>query len=312
MASNRDPFEYYAVLGVDPSASIDKIKKAFKAKAQQLHPDRNPSAEATRQFQYLNQAYQVLSNSHSRSEYDANTYLFVEHSDVEKRTSAPVAPIICCVCGKISAQPRYAIYRHVVSFVVATHRGGHQGVFCAKCGAKRAYKNSLTTWILGWWGIPWGPIYSVQAILHNMLGGEQPPLSNFRLLGMQAAHFASNGRMDFARLLADQALTFATKISEFENGQASGADRDLKGLLMAIQSAKQPQTRGLKQSWGTGSASFRFQASASGFIVVALLALIISGAHTSRKKARPGIRCMHIALRDRNGAPVQVRAGALQ
>jgi curved DNA-binding protein CbpA len=39
MSANRDSLGYYAILGVDPSASIGQIKKAFKAKAQELHPD---------------------------------------------------------------------------------------------------------------------------------------------------------------------------------------------------------------------------------------------------------------------------------
>jgi len=286
MACNRDPLGYYAALGLDPSASTGEVKRAFKARAQQLHPDRNHSREATVKFQFLNQAHQVLSDSSHRSEYDASSCLSKEDADIQKPASAPVTPIVCCVCGKVSAQPRYVIYRYVVSFVVATRRSGHQGVFCAGCGAKRAYKDSLITWILGWWGVHWGPIYSAQALVHNMLGGEQPALSNFKVLGLQAAHFASNDRMDLARQLADQALELSIKIPAFRKGQESAADRDLKRMLAAIQSTTQAPTRSFKRSWGTGSASFRLQASAIGLVAVAMLAALVSGARANRTAHR--------------------------
>lgn len=291
MTSNPDPLGYYAVLGVDPKASTDNIKKAFRAKAQELHPDRNPSAHATQQFQFLNEAHQVLGDPHSRSEYDASAYTLDEHADIAERGQTPAQPIACCVCGKISIQPRYAIYRYVTSFFLITYRGVHQGIFCARCGARRAYKNSVITWILGWWGIPWGPIYSIQAIARNMLGGEQPPLSNFRILAVQAAHFASSGSMDLARLIADQAFEFVAQMPAFGNNQESVADRDLRAALAAIQTAAPPPTRTLKSSWGTRSFAFRIQALAATLVSVTLLALLISSARTSRtayKHPAPG------------------------
>ncbi len=64
--------DYYAVLGVERSTSAKDIKKAFRALAQQYHPDNNPGdAQAEARFKDVTQAYEVLSDPKTRSEYDA-------------------------------------------------------------------------------------------------------------------------------------------------------------------------------------------------------------------------------------------------
>ncbi|MFN2203573.1 MAG: molecular chaperone DnaJ [Caldilineaceae bacterium] len=65
--SKRD---YYEVLGVPRGADKDALKKAFRQKAQKLHPDVNKSPEAEVQFKEINEAYQVLSDDQRRAAYD--------------------------------------------------------------------------------------------------------------------------------------------------------------------------------------------------------------------------------------------------
>lgn len=60
--------DYYKILGVDKGASADDIKKAFRQKAHQCHPDKAGGDEA--KFKELNEAYQVLGNAQKRSQYD--------------------------------------------------------------------------------------------------------------------------------------------------------------------------------------------------------------------------------------------------
>ncbi|MGO4691162.1 molecular chaperone DnaJ [Glaciibacter sp. 2TAF33] len=62
--------DHYEVLGVSRDASIDEIKKAYRRLARELHPDVNPSADASERFKTVTHAYDVLSNPTQRQQYD--------------------------------------------------------------------------------------------------------------------------------------------------------------------------------------------------------------------------------------------------
>lgn len=65
--SKRD---YYEVLGVEKNASDEEIKRAFRKKAKQYHPDVNKEPGADEKFKEIGEAYSVLSDANKRAQYD--------------------------------------------------------------------------------------------------------------------------------------------------------------------------------------------------------------------------------------------------
>ena len=64
------PVDYYETLGVDRAANDEQIRRAFRRKAMEFHPDRNKTPGAEDKFKEINEAYQVLSDQEKRSRYD--------------------------------------------------------------------------------------------------------------------------------------------------------------------------------------------------------------------------------------------------
>lgn len=63
--------DYYTLLGVEENADTQQIKDAYRQKAFEFHPDRNPgNVSAADQMKAINEAYAVLSNPEKRQQYD--------------------------------------------------------------------------------------------------------------------------------------------------------------------------------------------------------------------------------------------------
>jgi molecular chaperone DnaJ len=69
--------DFYKVLGVDKKASADEIKKKYRSLARDLHPDKNQGNTALEEkFKAVSEAYDILSDSKKRAEYDEARAMF--------------------------------------------------------------------------------------------------------------------------------------------------------------------------------------------------------------------------------------------
>ena len=64
--------DYYDILGVPKNASEADIKKAYRKKAVQYHPDKNPDdKKAEEKFKEVGEAFEILSDDQKRAAYDS-------------------------------------------------------------------------------------------------------------------------------------------------------------------------------------------------------------------------------------------------
>jgi uncharacterized protein YgiM (DUF1202 family) len=247
----RDPKGYYAQLGVAHTASAAEIKQAFRRLAMQAHPDRHPSTAAQETFKQLVQAYEALRHPVKRAAYDAQCIDIPAAAAAGGKPSKVLEPIVCVSCRRIPIQPKYVIFYEVISLIVTTIRSPIQGIYCRKCADQRVLRATFLTCLLGWWGIPWGPFYTVHALVHNLLGGSRPGDTNARLLAYQARYFASTGRTFLARSLA----TMALELSADQRLSAS-----LRPLLSAAEEglSRRPMSR-IKHAWESRGSAFLVQ-----------------------------------------------------
>ena len=280
--NDRDARGYYARLDVPPSASDADVKAAFRRKAKELHPDHNSSPRASEEFRHLEEAYAALRDPTARAQYDA---LGLETQEGSRLPSEEVTaePLACSSCGRVTAQPRYIILFEVKSFLVVTFRTPIQGIFCPACAEKKALRASVVTWLLGWWGFPWGLIYSPHALFWAFLGGRRPADVNARVLAYQAWVFARNGQIDLARAIASDAADFAAKIKD--SSQRDEMQRSTRTLLDAMHDGR-PIKR-LKRRWSVMPRVWAIQ----GVFLVGIL--IWSQAATMAPTARPTPTSMH-------------------
>ncbi|MBD2768192.1 hypothetical protein IC235_09840 [Hymenobacter sp. BT664] len=75
---------------------------------------------------------------------------------------------------ELSNGAKFVVFQYCISIIIMTFKRGSD-VYFIKAGEstlKYSIGFTLITFFLGWWGIPWGPIYSVSSLYSNLTGGK--------------------------------------------------------------------------------------------------------------------------------------------
>lgn len=153
---------YYDVLGVPVSADKDEVRRAYRLKAQLLHPDRHAGMseplrrEAETSMKTLNDAWNTLGNPASRRNYDfENGLVQTEEPPVWVAPNTghgrPVAEHECQVCGSYPAVD--VVLRQETGKLIWRVRRRAEGRFCRDCGLALFRSTQNLTLMTGWWGV---------------------------------------------------------------------------------------------------------------------------------------------------------------
>lgn len=78
------------------------------------------------------------------------------------------------VIRELEQGAQFVTFQYCISIIFMTYRKSSD-VYFVKAGESSfrfGFKYTLLTFVLGWWGIPWGPIYSLGSIVMNIAGGK--------------------------------------------------------------------------------------------------------------------------------------------
>ncbi len=121
--------DYYEVLGVSRTASDEEIKRAYRKKALEHHPDRNPdNPEAEQRFKEAAEAYEVLRDPEKRARYDAYGHAGLGNGGA----------------GFASADDIFAHFGDIFGDIFGFSMGGRRGGPRAAAGADLRYNLTVT------------------------------------------------------------------------------------------------------------------------------------------------------------------------
>jgi tetratricopeptide (TPR) repeat protein len=137
----------------------------------------------------------------------------------ELASGLPPVPA-CMICGRQDETLRLTAFPYVFSLLIVTYRRAFVGLWCQKHRSRYWFLSGLITALVGWFGIPFGLVYTPQALFKLARGGEQPAAQNQRLLQILAGHKLRLGDTEGAIRCLEAAL----RINDDEAGRRRLAD----------------------------------------------------------------------------------------
>lgn len=181
---------YYSALGLNAGAPIDAVRSAYRRLAKECHPDRPTCVDGGQRFRRIAEAHDALTNPSFKAAYDSDA---IRDQPKEAAPAPKVEPVKCEVCGAVTAQPRRLAFWRVTSFILASQKTPIQKIFCQTCARKEQWISTIWTALLGWWGIPWGPVWASSHGFRNAVGGTRHEAVDDALLWQNAVAFGSRG-----------------------------------------------------------------------------------------------------------------------
>lgn len=218
------PNNHYQTLEVDRQASLDVIEAAYRRLALRYHPDRNSAPDAVGKMQQLNAAYAVLRDPATREQYDrtlqstesasarpstnpTSNAASSSRSSTRQYTPEINIPVCCQSCGRTDTTLRLAAFPYVVSIILVTLRRSWSGLYCRQCRQNETLRAKFLSFLFGWWGFPWGPIYTLGALFGSN-DGFVPADANAGYLKQLGVFFFERGDQASARQVWSASLRY--------------------------------------------------------------------------------------------------------
>lgn len=218
---------HYEILGVSQDATEATIRQTYYRLLQIYHPDHNSDPEAHKRSREIIEAYSVIGDPVKRATYDnERRSSTATGGQTERRTQppppqpqAPAEQLVCQGCGVQDHTLRSTVMLWIFSIVLYTRRGGRSGIWCASCRAKQAFLWSGISGLCGWWGFPWGLIYTAPTLWRNAWGGVQDPEANALLLRIIGFQLYQKGELaeSFRSLTASLAIRPDSETERFRS-----------------------------------------------------------------------------------------------